>query len=1735
MNYKIKKRLSIILMLSLLLQIAQFYAFAFDTSKNEDVAKLFTSDEALQPVSRIPAVVCEVENKRDTCKKEFLLEDGSFCSVITSFPIHEYAEGKWFEKYDINKTCSIESIVQNIQNLNNTESESRQGESRSEETLEESNGLIVDWGNTTPETINGIEWHNLQTASVFYTKLNSVGTYISNDYLVTSAFLSVDCRLLSENGTTSKLYPITSWNTNNMSINNQRILCERSITSGGSYSFNITDIFNKWERGQENNSGIAFSVNNKRRLSASNPCIIVRYIDADSAELDFTYHSLDLNNSGQAYINDVTNNYTLKQELLNYKYNKTDLSIYRTYDSAASDVNNYSGFKSTFNFESKLTVYSNYAVWTMFDGNTIRFAPTDPVTTNSGYEIWELLPTAGSANINAALYLPLPESTGLVRYVSINGLKYSFKSDGSIEQIYDMSTNASIMHFIYSPSISNRVDIIEMQNGNSISFEYDPNSGLICSVELQDENNQTVTINNEQKKTEIEFETINGQKINTVTFANGTESVYCFDSYGHLLSTFNENSIRCEFEYAEYPDQSLGSFIVGYELFNGNSSVALKSLTIDADNTFKRVFTDIDGKEEIIYYNSDYRIITYVGPDGKYKCIDYDETGLVNSYVFCKDGTELVIENDFPELDLEPWISYEDDDYEYASQEDNPTEDGTAVKLGDTQGNNTVILYQDIVEEEEGPQIVFEADKTYVFGGRVYLDNVLPDLDREITIIIETAPIVNGIPSTNYTEYARLVFDNTLMLEWQYRLKAFKLEEDSVLRISLNFINQNKFAYFTDITLFESQESGTDIDDMVTSYPIEYTYSNDGRHVTSETLTWERPNETDLTMSTEYSYDSSNKLQEYVDFNGNSTYYRYNSRTGELSGKGHTIENNVITDVKSLQKDASSLLKNVEQIIKNVETNANVTLGVEYYNVSGRVEEVKHNGYSHIFAYNPDGSLAETYTDSDALLSNTNDEYNMEYTYANGELSVIDYSNGYRIKYLTGTNNQGNSTKTIGCYYVSGENETLIKSYLYTFDDEQNLLSVYDSGSDLTITYTDLDSYEISDYGMLYQKTSNLDNSITESYGQRNYVNAQSTSTDIVETTDTEITCNSDGTNSINSSIDVSKNIYYSVNAGGVNTIYYHGYYDYDRESIRDYFGRISSKTVDTITQRGSVPNSLSSKAEYEYLNLGNGRTSSLVSDYAQSFYTPNNGSTVTTHQTYNRKYEYDNKGNIIFVYEVSGNNIDPMQYYEYDSANQIITEIDFECQMSAHYTYNSGGNLVAKIYYDFSDLSFNVTNRQIVSLGQEIRRVSFQYDSVWKDRLTVYSDTGFIDDNVNDSVYETITYDKMGNPLKYVGDNTLSLAHYSDDIRTLDRIIIGDLEWNGNRLVSFETDRNRYEYNYDANGYRTSKCVFNKVTENNTIVYNKASIIDYIWNNGVLTGLLISGVDSLGQREGTETAIIVYDQEGTPTGYLSLFGVPYLFKKDLNENVLSLVFSDGTNICSVKYDSWGSPQLTLYGDLIQQIISVVTISYCPSLYHGYLYDYETGMYFNQGKCYSSSWGRYISPESPEILTERNDNPLDSNLYLFCNNNPVNTLDKVASWSREYTGIEWKSNGFEVAMSDIFASRSICTIFAAQIIKVYGTWNMDYGYNYMGLSVEDIASDLFAHYVGRTAKGAVNKVNAVWGDGWILKNSQSDKIFVCREDPNLNDLDRKGKYYKIWIAAPEIKAYAQKDGVFITL
>ena len=122
-----------------------------------------------------------------------------------------------------------------------------------------------------------------------------------------------------------------------------------------------------------------------------------------------------------------------------------------------------------------------------------------------------------------------------------------------------------------------------------------------------------------------------------------------------------------------------------------------------------------------------------------------------------------------------------------------------------------------------------------------------------------------------------------------------------------------------------------------------------------------------------------------------------------------------------------------------------------------------------------------------------------------------------------------------------------------------------------------------------------------------------------------------------------------------------------------------------------------------------------------------------------------------------------------------------------------------------------------------------------------------------------------------------------------------------------------------------------------------------------------------------------------------------------------------------------------------------------------------------------------------------------------------------------------QSHGIQVEMSKAFLSRPFCTLYASKIISDSGSWDYLNGRSFKNMGVERIASNLFARCVGNYAESAINRVNATWGDGWIVSNRNSKFIIISETDPNYD------KYLEIWLAAPSIKSFATASGIYITL
>ncbi len=275
---------------------------------------------------------------------------------------------------------------------------------------------------------------------------------------------------------------------------------------------------------------------------------------------------------------------------------------------------------------------------------------------------------------------------------------------------------------------------------------------------------------------------------------------------------------------------------------------------------------------------------------------------------------------------------------------------------------------------------------------------------------------------------------------------------------------------------------------------------------------------------------------------------------------------------------------------------------------------------------------------------------------------------------------------------------------------------------------------------------------------------------------------------------------------------------------------------------------------------------------------------------------------------------------YAYTKGNvSYITDSVFG---SHSYGYNYRGFLTND---DGTAISYD-SNGNISSYGS----INYTYDSTIKDRLASVNGVGVI--------YST------SNPLN---PETWGSNEYA---------------FEGRRLIQYENGSNVYKYCYDNQGLRTHKINDNQVT--NRYFYNVGKLItDY--------------------RSPTDRLDFLYDNNGLLYGFINNKTDRYYYVRDILQNILGIVDSNGTIV--VKYD------YNAFGKLISITGDTTLGNRNPFKWKGYYYDTESEMYYCKSRYYVPAWCRWLNADSCSCLNFEDVN--GSNLFVYCNNNPVMGID----------------------------------------------------------------------------------------------------------------------------------------------
>ena len=328
-------------------------------------------------------------------------------------------------------------------------------------------------------------------------------------------------------------------------------------------------------------------------------------------------------------------------------------------------------------------------------------------------------------------------------------------------------------------------------------------------------------------------------------------------------------------------------------------------------------------------------------------------------------------------------------------------------------------------------------------------------------------------------------------------------------------------------------------------------------------------------------------------------------------------------------------------------------------------------------------------------------------------------------------------------------------------------------------------------------------------------------------------------------------------------------------------------------------------------------------------------------------QYTYDNLGNIKTTWERTGNSpLAKTGEYWYDRFNQLTREET--AGQTRFYEYDTYGNLLwveRYNYIGFEDLQDARNAAAYIPsfyLGTDVYTYG---DSEWKDLLTAYNG-------------HAITYDAIGNPLTYYNG-----ADYT-------------MTWRqGRRLSNVTTGGQTINYEYDSEGKRTGKQVGTAQTT-------------YLYAGGRLVS--IEGhtpdyrIDLLYDESGIY-GCIYNDASHTQT--------KYRFVKNAQGDIIQIRDQSDAVVANYTYDAWGA-LLSVTDENGAAITASAHIALRnPIRYRGYLYDSETGFYLTGTRYYDPEIGRFISPDTTDVITATPMALTDKNLYAYCDNNPVVRAD----------------------------------------------------------------------------------------------------------------------------------------------
>jgi RHS repeat-associated protein len=1459
--------------------------------------------------------------------------------------------------------------------------------------------------------------------------------------LITNVKLDLAIDLANTNPRQTNVHKVlVNWNSstitwNNKPAHNPKIEDYQMVYGlvGEPFRWDITSIAKEWYS-TGNNYGLMLknhdeSVGYNQYYSSdstainSRPLVTIDYVNNSGLESYWTYHSQDIGRAGTGYVNDYNGNFVLVHDDLEMNGNRMPVTIKHVFNSNEKNTGIKYGLGWRLNLSQRLVLQvidgREYYVYTDEDGTKHYLVKN---TTSNIYE--------DESGLNITMTIDSSTTWERFKLKDKGGNELSFSSTGYLTVIKD--NNGNIISLVYTGTILNSVvDGI----GRVISFKLDEQSRLSG---ITDPSGRITTYS---------YDTSN--RLSQITYPDGKYSLYSYDTRNNITSVTNFDGYKMTYTYYDvapyrmkriqesHVNGTLGeelNIAYGYNLTSFTDSKNRKTIYQFNNEGNTISIKDSNGSAQYYEYFKDggrknkletqsklqKTVLNYLLnhnlEQSNYWFVYSRENSTANvSYVIedkymgnqslkLEKTNTLGSHSIYQTVTLEKGKTYTLSGYIKTKDIPNVNGKGAVIFVSYQNGNGTwTQVYSD-----------------YVTGTKQEWDRYEVKFTFPIDAMNNTVHVELGIVGVTGIAY----FD------------CIQLENGSIAN-RYNLIENPDFRYGTDTPEFWAKSADCNVSDTlttVTGQPVSLdnkVFRINGEATKRKNLVqtinvsvgdkdtiviggWAKGDP--IASSREDRYfgisiglqrpDGSYKWDR-LDFNEDSTDWQYASKVLKITEYYKSIKyyiiyynnaNTVYFDGLQLYKEefGESYMYDSNGNIKSITDLSKQESTFQYNSNNDLIKAIDPKGSNFNYSYDSKHNLLNATSAENVVYSFTYDSYGNPLTAKVGDANLF-------IESISTYTNSGNYIKTLkdsegnAVTYNYDENKGTLDSIVdpkgnitsYSYDNVDRLQSVSKivDGVNITNSY----SYEndklkaithnVFSYNFGYDS---LGNNTTISVGNQNLI------TNIYEAITSKLLESKYGNNQrISYAYDNEDRIISENYIDNINIIKERYRYEYDgngnigyHEDFINYLNYryiydLADRLVKIIEEKSDKSNKNITSYEYDV----NNNISNFIESINNNSYTTSYGydkdnrpASVTTPKgksisyqydtlgrvlnnivnsgsiQFNTKYSYvngingvtttkiasiDNGGNVIsYTYDKNSNietineNGRTIKYY-YNELNELIKEEVRNNQglleTTINYSYDAGGNILKKEEYTRDSIT-------------PIKIYNYTYgDPNWKDKLTNFDG-------------REITYDEIGNPLTYNG---------------------WTFNWEeGRQLVGLSVDGLDIIYKYNSDGARIEKIVDGVITKYH-VVDSKVTFETKITP----------------ETNETENIYYTYDISDSLVS-IELNEVEYYYVRNAQGDIIGLIDSDGVQVVTYTYDSWGKP-ISVEGSL-KDTLGIKN----PYRYRGYRYDNETGLYYLQSRYYNYEWGRFINADDIDVLTARPMSLTDKNLFSYCDNNPIMRTDE---------------------------------------------------------------------------------------------------------------------------------------------